>query len=239
MKILIVKTSSMGDVVHPADDHRHRRAPAGAVIDWVVENRSHHCPAMRRRCERHFPIAWRKWRKSLWKTDTRSHRRGAPCAPEERALRSGARSAGLVKVRLWAVQANGPLAQATTVPAPVNHWLRCSPAHSERAESTARCAALHVASQRRIWVTVSAIRRHALRSLHRQGMAAAASRYAVLITGASRPRSSPEASWLAVAARLRDAGYGLVWLWAAERTESAASAWRYRRAAKCHHFYRR
>ena len=71
LRILLVKTSSLGDVVHnfPAVSDIHRHFP-DAVIDWVVEEayvplvRLH--PAVRRI----IPVAVRRWRKHLLAADT-------------------------------------------------------------------------------------------------------------------------------------------------------------------------
>ena len=66
MKALLIKMSSLGDVVHalPAVSAAQRR---GVRFDWVVEE------AYRPIAERHaavgrvVPIAWRRWRKTPWR----------------------------------------------------------------------------------------------------------------------------------------------------------------------------
>lgn len=64
MKILFIKTSSMGDVIHalPAivDAKRHR---PDLVIDWVVEERYALIPEWLPQVDRVIPIAFRRWRK--------------------------------------------------------------------------------------------------------------------------------------------------------------------------------
>ncbi len=65
--ILLVKTSSLGDVVHNlpvvADI---RRALPGAVVDWVVEESFAAIPALSRRgLRRVVPCALRRWRRGL------------------------------------------------------------------------------------------------------------------------------------------------------------------------------
>ena len=66
MKILFVKTSSLGDVVHncPAVSDAARAFP-GAEIDWVVEEAFAAVPAMHARVRRVIPVALRRWRREL------------------------------------------------------------------------------------------------------------------------------------------------------------------------------
>ena len=63
-KILLVKMSSLGDVVHalPAVSDA---ALHGAQIDWVVEEAFADIPASHPAVNRVFAIAWRRWRKHL------------------------------------------------------------------------------------------------------------------------------------------------------------------------------
>ena len=64
MKILIVKLSSLGDVVHTlplvSDILKHRR---GVVIDWVVEDQFSDIPAMHQGVSMVIAAAFRRWRK--------------------------------------------------------------------------------------------------------------------------------------------------------------------------------
>lgn len=70
-RILFVKTSSLGDVVHhcPAVSDVVRQAP-GATIDWVVEEAFAGVAAMHRAVRRVIPVALRRWRGSLWRAST-------------------------------------------------------------------------------------------------------------------------------------------------------------------------
>ncbi len=73
MKILIVRVSSLGDVVHNmpmlADICRH--CP-GAQIDWVVEEAYASLVRLNRDVHTVIPFALRRWRKSLHRPDTRA-----------------------------------------------------------------------------------------------------------------------------------------------------------------------
>ena len=72
MRILIIKTSSLGDVIHalPVIDYLHQVSP-GIKIDWVVEEPFlpvlEHNPGL----NRIFVIKTRKWRKSPFALETR------------------------------------------------------------------------------------------------------------------------------------------------------------------------
>jgi heptosyltransferase-1 len=66
-RILFVKTSSLGDVVHhcPAVSDAAARFP-GAAIDWVVEAPFAGVAAMHPAVRRVIPVAVRRWRNALW-----------------------------------------------------------------------------------------------------------------------------------------------------------------------------
>ncbi|MGQ0749537.1 MAG: lipopolysaccharide heptosyltransferase 1, partial [Betaproteobacteria bacterium] len=61
--ILLVKTSSLGDVVHnlPVVSDIRRAIPAAAV-DWVVEENFSAIPAAHDGVRRVLPVAVRRWR---------------------------------------------------------------------------------------------------------------------------------------------------------------------------------
>jgi heptosyltransferase-1 len=67
-RVLIVKTSSMGDVIHtlPALSDASTRIP-GIVFDWVVEEAFAEIPAWHPSVGRVIPVAIRRWRKHLGK----------------------------------------------------------------------------------------------------------------------------------------------------------------------------
>ncbi len=64
MRVLVVKMSSLGDVVHalPAVTDASSQ---GVQIDWVVEEAFADIPALHPGVSRILPIAWRRWRKNL------------------------------------------------------------------------------------------------------------------------------------------------------------------------------
>jgi len=66
-KILIVRTSSLGDLVHilPAVSDMARHVPQ-ARIDWVVEESFQEIPAWHPAIAQVIPVAHRRWRRAWW-----------------------------------------------------------------------------------------------------------------------------------------------------------------------------
>lgn len=73
LKILLVKTSSMGDLVHalPVVSDIMRAYP-DASIDWLAERPFDAIARLHPAVNKVIPVAWRKWRKSFWRTETRA-----------------------------------------------------------------------------------------------------------------------------------------------------------------------
>lgn len=71
MKILIVKTSSMGDVLHtlPAITDMQNAIP-DLKVDWVVEENFTEIPAWHSAVNKVIPVAIRRWRKNLCQRQT-------------------------------------------------------------------------------------------------------------------------------------------------------------------------
>jgi heptosyltransferase-1 len=69
MRVLIIKTSSLGDIVHtfPALTDA-TRAIKGIQFDWVVEEGFVQMPAWHPAVDQVIPNAIRRWRKALWRT---------------------------------------------------------------------------------------------------------------------------------------------------------------------------
>ena len=75
-RILIVRTSSLGDIVHtlPAISDIARYVP-GAQIDWVAEEAFAEIPAWHPAVNEVISMAHRRWRKTWWRESTRRERR--------------------------------------------------------------------------------------------------------------------------------------------------------------------
>ena len=75
MRILLVKTSSLGDVIHnlPVVSDLRRCLPE-AQIDWCVEEAFAEIPRLHPEVGEIIPVALRRWRKSLiqWSTSSDS-----------------------------------------------------------------------------------------------------------------------------------------------------------------------
>ena len=108
-RILLVKTSSLGDVVHncPAASDIARCVP-GAVIDWVVEEPFADVAALHRSVGRVIPVAIRRWRGELLSAVTWSEFGRFRRALREKRYDFVIDSQGLVKSALVAALAPGP-----------------------------------------------------------------------------------------------------------------------------------
>lgn len=69
MRVLLIKTSSMGDVIHtlPALTDAQQAIP-GLRFDWVVEEGFTDIPAWHPAVDAIIPVAIRRWRKHPWQT---------------------------------------------------------------------------------------------------------------------------------------------------------------------------
>ncbi|ORU91208.1 MAG: lipopolysaccharide heptosyltransferase 1 [Cycloclasticus sp. symbiont of Poecilosclerida sp. N] len=71
MNVLIIKTSSLGDVIHtlPALTDAAKAIP-DTSFDWVVEESFQDIPLLHPNVNRIIPVSIRRWRKNLWKHKT-------------------------------------------------------------------------------------------------------------------------------------------------------------------------
>src|SRR3546814_17355250 len=74
-RILIVRTSSLGDLVHmlPAISDIALHVP-GACIDWIVEESFAEIPTWHPAVNEVIPVAHRRWRKNWLSAETRAER---------------------------------------------------------------------------------------------------------------------------------------------------------------------
>lgn len=72
MNVLIVKLSSMGDMVHalPALTDAQNAIP-GIRFDWVAEEAFAEIPRLHQTVDQAIPIALRRWRKNFWRVNQR------------------------------------------------------------------------------------------------------------------------------------------------------------------------
>lgn len=109
MKILIVKTSSLGDVIHmlPAVTDAARAMP-GVQVDWLVEESFAAIPAWHPAVQHVLPIAMRRWKKhwTQWATwrEMAAVRHQLQTTHYDRVIDTQ----GLLKSALWTRVAQGP-----------------------------------------------------------------------------------------------------------------------------------
>src|SRR5579863_2027617 len=67
MRVLVVKTSSLGDVIHtlPALTDAAKAIP-NLSFDWVVEQPFAEIPGWHSKVKKIIPLAWRRWRKNIF-----------------------------------------------------------------------------------------------------------------------------------------------------------------------------
>jgi heptosyltransferase-1 len=218
VRILVVKMSSMGDVVHaqPVVADILEAVP-GAVVDWVCEAPFAAIPAMNPGVASVIPIAWRRWRRRLGDPATRA---------AMRAFRERLRATRYD----WVIDCQGLLKSAAVARlARGDH--RAGLSWSSAREPLASLAydvraqvpwSLHVVARNRavgaaaLGRTVTGPARFGLvvPAFAPTWLGDAAHRYAVLIPGASRPEKLwPEAHWVETARALAARGLRLAWLW--------------------------
>lgn len=214
MRILVVKTSSMGDVVHalPAVSDLLRERP-GAQVDWLVEAPFAAIPQLHPGVRRVLPMAWRKWRRALLKPATWASIGALRAELRREPYDLVLDLQGLLKSVMWGLQARGPLVGYDR--------------HSAR-EGAAALFYRRTASVPRTLHAVDRCRRltaallgYALPGsppdfgLRVPGDAwAAPAPSGVLIPNASRPEKFwPEARWIALGRRMRREGLTPVVLW--------------------------
>lgn len=107
-RILFVKTSSLGDIVHncPALSDAARHLP-DAIIDWVVEEPFAEIAALHASVRRVIPIALRRWRGALLSSATWSEAAAFRDALRAERYDAVIDSQGLIKSALIAALARG------------------------------------------------------------------------------------------------------------------------------------
>jgi len=98
MRVLIVKTSSMGDVLHtlPALTDAMRAIP-GIRFDWAVEEGFAQIPSWHEAVDRVLPVAIRRWRKAWFSAPIKAERRAFKEAVQAVAYDAVIDAQGLVK----------------------------------------------------------------------------------------------------------------------------------------------
>ena len=110
MRILLVKTSSLGDVIHnlPVVSDIRRHFP-GATIDWCVEEGFATIPRLHPGVEEIIPVAVRRWRKALFRASTWQEMATLQAQLRNHVYDAVIDTQGLLKSALIACRARGPL----------------------------------------------------------------------------------------------------------------------------------
>lgn len=110
MRVLLVKTSSLGDLVHtfPAITDASRALP-GLQLDWLVEESFAEVPAWHPAIDQVIPIALRRWRRDWRKAYRSGQIAGFRSRLRERGYDLVIDTQGLLKSALPARWARGPV----------------------------------------------------------------------------------------------------------------------------------
>lgn len=108
MRVLLIKTSSMGDVIHtlPALTDASRALP-GIQFDWVIEESFAEIPAWHPQVAEIIPVALRRWRRGLFTRETREGWRQLRNKLRHRQYDMILDAQGLVKSAMLTWLANG------------------------------------------------------------------------------------------------------------------------------------
>lgn len=212
MRILIVKTSSLGDVIHnlPVVSDIRRHFP-DAAVDWCVEENFAAIPRLHPGVVGIVPLAIRRWRKALFSAATWREIGAFRSALQAKAYDAVIDTQGLLKSAVVARRARGPLAgyAADSAREPV------AARFYDRRFSVATDAHAVVRNRR----LVAAALGYAVDDAPDYGIAAApadfpwlpAQPYVVFLTATSRDdKLWPESHWLELGRQLNALGYAAV-----------------------------
>jgi heptosyltransferase I len=227
MRLLIVKTSSMGDVVHAQPVvHDVLAAVPGAEIHWLAEAAFAAIPQLNPGVRRVIPMRWRAWRQQLWQPATWRAMSGL-----RHDLRNGSYDLvldlqGLVKSALWARMAGSPVAgfdrDSAREPLAAQAYKFCGRV-SRQLQAVERCRRL--AAQTIGYSLPPTPPVFGLAAPPASKLAGWQPRgdYSVLIPNASRREKLwPERSWVAVGRRMAERGFTPVVLWGRPDEQSLA-----------------
>jgi len=232
VRLLIVKTSSMGDVVHAlpvvSDVLRHH---PGAQIDWLVESPFAAIPQLHPGVRRVLPLAWRKWRGQLLQAATWRAMGALRRDLQRQRYDLVLDLQGLLKSALWARQANGPVAGYDRASArePAAAWLyqrkAAVPRDQQAVQRCRQLAAAHLGYSVGPDGGPDGAPDRAPDFGLRAPVGGWAPRgaYAVLIPNASRREKLwPERHWVAVGRHLLERGWTPLVLWGRDSEQTLA-----------------
>lgn len=224
MRVLIVKTSSMGDVIHalPAVSDIARNIP-GVQIDWLVEKSFSAIPRQHPAVNRVISLQWRKWRKSLRSPDTKAALNSwrKEMAQEKYDLIIDLQ--GLLKSALFAHFATGPHAgyDWDSIREPIASLFYSRKGHvSRKLHAVDRCRQL--CSKLLNYPLPTTPPDFGLKANH-EAWTPGTGKFAVLIPCASRPEKLwPAENWIQVGKMLKDARFNIAVMWGSTEEERLA-----------------
>lgn len=226
MRVLIVKTSSMGDVVHalPAITDMARALP-GIEIDWLVERGFAAMPSQHRAVRRVITLQWRKWRKSLRTPETRAALRAWRQEMGQDRYDLIIDMQGLLKSAAFACFAHGPRGgyDRHSIREPLASLFYSRKARvSRNLHAVDRCRLL--AAQLLGYPLPQSQPDFGLQA-DPQAWTPGPGPYAVLIPCASRPEKLwPLANWVAVGQGFRALGWNLAIMWGSHEEQKLAQS---------------
>ncbi|MGZ5120435.1 MAG: lipopolysaccharide heptosyltransferase I [Burkholderiales bacterium] len=213
-RILLVKTSSLGDVVHnlPVASDIAVALP-GAQIDWIVEHDFAAIPALHPSVSRVIPVALRRWRKQWWRGDTRREMHAFFSALREVRYDAVLDTQSLLKSALVTWAAKGPRYGLD--------WRSSREPLAIFYDRTFRVAWKRQAVERNRALAGQALRytpnghvQYGISTVATRSPSIRADRYAFLIhVTSARRKLWPEERWVAVGQALSDAGVISVLPW--------------------------
>ncbi|HEX6827919.1 MAG TPA: lipopolysaccharide heptosyltransferase I [Burkholderiales bacterium] len=217
-KILLVKTSSLGDVVHnlPVVSDIAAAFP-GCAVDWVVEDAFAAIPRLHPGVRRVIPVGLRRWRKDWLAEATRREIRDAREQFREEHYDRVVDTQGLLKSALLARWARGPICgcnwdTAREKLASLFYDRRVRLDRSRHAVERNRMIAAQC-----LGYEISAPARYGISAPRRELSWLPWRRYAVLLHATSRAdKLWPEQDWVTLGERLLRGGLGLVLPWGGE-----------------------
>ena len=217
MRVLIVKTSSMGDVVHalPAVSDMLQALP-GLQVEWLVEAPFAAIPQLHPGVLSVLPLTWRKWRRSVAQPATWVAMAALRADMQREPYDAVLDLQGLLKSVLWGLQARGPLVGygfgSIREPAAALFYRRRAdvPRNLQAVERNRRLAAAHLGYEMPGTAPDFGIAAPV-------GCWSAPAPSAVLIPCASRPEKLwPEDRWISIGLRLQAAGLTPVVVWGSD-----------------------
>lgn len=224
-RVLIVKTSSMGDLVHalPVVADIRARFPE-AAIDWLSETAFAAIPQMNPGVRRVLPMSWRKWRGQLLSGATWDAMKALRAQLREEPYDVVMDLQGLLKSAMWARQATGPVVgyDRKSIREPMASWLYWRGAAVPRDwQAVKRCRALaaaHLGYELPLTPPDFGLVAPAFTPTYKPR-----DTYAVLIPNASRASKLwPERNWVAVGRRMVELGWKPLVLWGKPEEQTLA-----------------